>query len=169
MPPSPVVSKRSASNIISTNHVVDTNTTHRFSETPSWVSNGSLSPSSGENPSSPVAGEALLLAESKGGLATQSSGIHERSVECSTQLQGLIGTQVLTLFLSDEIGEEQWNYDAIINNKINKSKENTPEDTAASMLPLSTSIPSSMGHPAPTASICPPSDEPSPPVEVVTR
>ncbi|KAF8344791.1 hypothetical protein F5887DRAFT_1074965 [Amanita rubescens] len=58
--PFPAVSKQRTLSVISTNHVVDINTTHRLSETPSRVSNGSLSPLSGENSSSPVAGEATL-------------------------------------------------------------------------------------------------------------
>ncbi len=164
-PPCPVVSKGHTSNVISTKHVVNINTTHLFSETPSWVSNESSSLLPGENPSSPVAGEVPLLPESKGGLI-QSSRICEHSVECSMQSQRLISKRVPILSSLDDIGEKWWIYNTVVKIQINKSEENTPEDTAASMLPLSTSIPSSI-CPAPTTSICPSSDELSPPVEVV--
>ncbi len=77
-----------------------------FIRDPSRVSNGSLSPPFGENPSSPVAGEATQVVESKGGLS-QSSGIHERPTEHFTQCQRLVGARVPNPFLSDEMEEER--------------------------------------------------------------
>src|SRR6266576_157861 len=67
-PPFPVVPKRRASNVVSTNLVVNSNTTYRLSETLSRVSNGSPLLPSGEKPSSPVTGEAKRTVEPKGEL-----------------------------------------------------------------------------------------------------
>ena len=166
-PPFPVVSKRRASNVVSTNLVVNSNTTYRLSETLTRVSNGSPLLPSGEKPSSPIAGEAKQTVEPKGE-TSRSPKTYKHSVERSTQIRKLVSERVPTPFLSDEIGEERQNYDTIVKIQINKSEENAPEDTAASMLPFSTSLPSFI-HPTPTIPAPPPSDEPSPPAEVVTR
>ena len=166
-PPSLVVSKRRASSVVSTNYVVNNNTTHHLSETLSRVSNGSLSPPFGENPPSPVAGEATLFVEPQGEPSCSPEAC-ERSAECSTQTQRLVGARVLTLSLSDEVKEKRRIYDTVVSIQMNRSEENIPEDTASRMLPLSTSIPSSICA-VPTAPIRPLPDEPSPPVEVVPR
>src|SRR6266550_3507652 len=96
--PFPVVSKRRASNVVSTNLVVNSNTTYRLSETLSRVSNGSSVPPSSENVSSPVAGAVSLLVEPK---------FHERSAERSTRFQRLVSERVPTILLSDEAGEKR--------------------------------------------------------------
>src|SRR6266576_1241074 len=166
-PPFPVVSKRRASNVVSTNLVVNSNTTYRLSETLSRVSNGSPLLPSGEKPSSPMAGEAKRTVEPKGELS-HSPKFHERSAERSTRFQRLVSERVPTILLSDEAGEKRRIYDAVVNIQINKSEDNAPEAISTSALSFSTSLPSFI-HPTPTASAPPPSDEPSPPVEVVTR
>src|SRR6266576_1502824 len=166
-PPFPVVSKRRASNVVSTNLVVNSNTTYCLSETLSRVSNGSPLLPSGEKPSSPVAGEAKRTVEPKGELSC-SPKFHERSAERSTRFQRLVSERVPTILLSDEAGEKRRIYDAVVNIQINKSEDNAPEAISTSALSFSTSLPSFI-HPTPTTSAPPPSDEPSPPVEVVTR
>src|SRR6266550_1088056 len=166
-PPFPVVSKRRASNVVSTNLVVNSNTTYRLSETLSRVSNGSPLLPSGEKPSSPVAGEAKRTVEPKGELS-RSPKFHERSAERSTRFQRLVSERVPTILLSDEAGEKRRIYDAVVNIQINKSEDNAPEAISTSALSFSTSLPSFI-HPTPTASAPLPSDKPSPPVEVVTR
>jgi hypothetical protein len=166
-PPFPVVLKRRVSNVISTNYVVNDNTTHRFSETLSRVSNrSSLLPSSEES-SSPMAGEAKQNVESKGE-PSHSPKTHKRSAERSTRFQRLISERVPILSSSDDIGEKRRIYDAVVNIQINRSEDSAPETTAISALPLSTSVPSFI-HPMTTVSASPPSDEPSPPIEVVPR
>src|SRR6266576_1898619 len=166
-PPFPVVPKRRASNVVSTNHVINNNITYRLSETLSRVSNGSSVPPSSENVSSPVAGEVPLLVEPKGELS-RSPKFHERSAERSTRFQRLVSERVPTILLSDEAGEKRRIYDAVVNIQINKSEDNAPEAISTSALSFSTSLPSFI-HPTPTTSAPPPSDEPSPPVEVGTR
>ncbi|KAF8326283.1 hypothetical protein F5887DRAFT_1197445 [Amanita rubescens] len=165
--PFPAVSKQRASSVVNTNHVVDTNITHRLPETLSRVSNEFSSPPSGESSFSPATGEAKKSVKPKGG-PTQSSGICERSAERSAQNQRLVGARVSTLSLSDERREKRRIYDTVVNIQINRSEENIPEDTAASTLPFSTSVPSFI-RPAPTASTHPPLDETLSPIEVVTR
>ena len=160
-PPFPAVSKRCASSVISTNNVVNIDTTHRLSETLPRVSNGSFSPSSGENTSSPVAGEAKQIVETQGE-PSNSPQIRERSAERFTQSQRLVGKRVMTLSFSDEVEEKRRIYDTVVNIQINRNEEiDSPEDTAASTLPFSTSVPSSI-CPAPTVITHPSSDEPSP-------
>src|SRR6266550_4135583 len=159
-PPFPVVPKRRASNVVSTKHVVNSNTTYRLSETLSRVSNGSSVPPSSENVSSPVAGEVPLLVEPKGELS-RSPKFHERSAERSTRFQRLVSERVPIPLLLDEIGEKRRIYDTVINIQINKSEDNAPEATTTSALPFSTSLPSLI-LPTSTVSAPPPTDEPSP-------
>src|SRR6266576_3085500 len=113
-PPFPVVSKRRASNVVSTNLVVNSNTTYRLLETLSRVSNGSPLLPSGEKPSSPVAGEAKRTVEPKGELS-RSPKFHERSAERSTRIRRLVSERVPTILLSDEAGEKRRIYDAVVN------------------------------------------------------
>src|SRR6266550_1866878 len=159
-PPFPVVPKRRASSVVSTNHVINNNITYRLSETLSRVSNGSSVPPSSENVSSPVAGEVPLLVEPKGELS-RSPKSHERSAERSARFQRLVSERVPIPLLLDEIGEKRRIYDTVVNIQINKSEDNAPEATTTSALPFSTSLPSLI-HPTPTVSAPPPTDEPSP-------
>lgn len=139
-----------------------------MSETLSRVSNGSLSPLTSENPSSPIPGEVPLFVECKGG-PSQSSENHESTVQHSTQIHGLVGARVQTSSFSGEVGEERRVYGSVVSNKINRSEEKPSlEVTAASVLPLSASTASPI-LPAPITSVRQPSDKSSPPVEVVTR
>src|SRR6266576_389918 len=167
VPPFPVVPKRRASSVVSTNHVINNNITNRLLETLSRVSNGSPLLPYGEKPFSPVAGEAKQAVEPKGELS-RSPKSHERSAERSARFQRLVSERVPIPLLLDKIGEKRRIYDTVVNIQINKSEDNAPEATTTSALPFSTPLPSFI-HPTPTASAPPPSDEPSPPVEVVTR